>query len=215
MEPGASFAVPGDRASEMRLPSPPLPTPLSWASTAAPEASPFASGNPPEAEPHAPPFDSEERITLNVQAEALLNRLRLGRRRRAAMATAATALVAFSLVCGGVHCVYNVLGYAELASEMTVRFDPLVPEHVVLTYRPAKAGHFVLRREGVDRTTEFFGEIPEEEVGHEQALLWQVDGLRNGELLTARYRQGWKVVTQEWPVPQVSAGGVGKTTTAD
>ncbi len=144
---------------------------------------------------------------MNVEAEDLLARLRRGRRRRAALATAATVVAALTIICGTVQYVHHVLGYAELAPEITLRPDSLDPERVLLRYRPVRAGRLAFRRAGADRETELLDEVTREAVGQEQVLLWRAEGLEDGERIGVRYRDGWRLTTYEIAVSHREADG--------
>lgn len=144
----------------------------------------------------------EEAIVLSVQVEKLIHRLQLDRRRRVALATTASAFLAFVALCWTVYCVQNRMGYAELTSDVELRIDPLDPECIILTYLPVTAGRLIFRRTGAERETDFRNEVLTEDIGREQVLLWRAEGLSDGEMIGVRYRNGWRLATHELPVSQ-------------
>ncbi len=149
----------------------------------------------------------EEEVVLRVEAENLRSRLQRSRRRRARLATAAVAIVALSGICGVVHYVHRVLGYAQLAPNITLRTDALDPERIVLSYRPVRAGRLAFRRSGPDRQTELLEEVPAEAIGKQQLLLWRAEGLSPGERIGVRYRAGWRLATHEITVARTDSDG--------
>lgn len=170
--------------------------------------------NAPEKEEAEPAEDfggvyeyQEEPVELSVEAEDLLARLQRGRRRRAALATAATAVVALTVICGTMQYAHYVLSYAELAPEITLRPDSLDPERVLLRYRPVRAGRLAFRRAGAGRETELLDEVAREAVGRERVVLWRAEGLADGERIGVRYRNGWRLTTYEITVTRRNAGG--------
>ncbi len=153
------------------------------------------------------PLSREEAIVLSVQVEKLIHRLQLDRRRRVALATTASAFLAFAALCWIVYCVHGRMGYAELTSDVELRIDSLDPECVILTYLPVTTGRLVFRRTGAERETDFRKEVSVESIGREQILLWRAEGLSDGEVIGVRYRNGWRLATHELPVSRAGPGG--------
>ncbi len=153
------------------------------------------------------PLSQEEAIVLSVQVEKLIHRLQLDRRRRVALATTASAFLAFVGLCWAVYCVHGRMGYAELTSDVELRIDPLDPECIILTYLPVTAGRLIFRRTGAERETDFRNEVSVEDIGREQVLLWRAEGLSDGEVIGVRYRSGWRLATHELPVSRAGPSG--------
>lgn len=154
----------------------------------------------------AEPFETEP-ICLRIEAEDLRQRLRDGRRRRAALATAAAAVIMFSVLSWAAHYLHDVMNYAKLAPGITLRHDPADSDSIILSYRPISAGRLAFRRIGADRETELFDEVPEEAVGRNQVLLWRTEGVREGDRFGVRYLHGWRLTTHELTVSRRDSGG--------
>ncbi|MDZ7615483.1 MAG: hypothetical protein U1E05_00675 [Patescibacteria group bacterium] len=144
---------------------------------------------------------------MSVRSESVTERLQLSGRRRAAVATAVSAMLLFGGLCWFAYSVHNAMSHAELSREIKFQHDPLDPECIHLAYLPVSAGRLLLRRTGRNRVTEFVHEVTRKEVGRRQVLLWRPNGLRNGERLTVFYRDGWRITTHESQVSHLGQRG--------
>ena len=128
--------------------------------------------------------------------------------RRGYWIAAVAVLLALGLACWLGSRLTAAKKYAEL-SGLRIHRDAFDPESLTVSYIPTSSGAVALWRTDKDHLpgekADLLDTVREEDVGGQRKVRWQIGDLRPGDLIRAKYRSGWSLVTEEKPVPDVVA----------
>ncbi|MFO0872228.1 MAG: carboxypeptidase regulatory-like domain-containing protein [Pirellulales bacterium] len=202
----SSSPVPPPRAT----PAAPAASPPRASSPAPlPSASPSQAPKPPASPAKPPPPPS--RVVLGPTADGKLDELQrqalalqrsVKRQRLGSWLLAAGTLAALllAILAGLLYHRSTVMSYAELAESMGIARDPVDHDRLTITFQPVTAGRVGFRRRDENRDTELLDRVAVS--NSEETLQWRWSGVKPGDVVKVRYRDGWSLRTRELTVPE-------------
>jgi len=143
---------------------------------------------------------------MRAEVAVIQDRILRGQRWSTALGFATLAMASLAIACGVLYYARTVLCYALVNPEIQLLRDPADPERVSLVYAPTSSGKIRFSRADAERETQLLDRILPDAVGKKQHFQWRVTGLKTGDLVRVTYLEGLRLTTQEFEVPDVSAG---------